>query len=63
MAIYDQNFLNREKKVDLEVAVCICITVADYVFGTIILIARDGDYGPVIRLALIKIGQLKYGSR
>ena len=54
VAVYDQNFLNREKEVDSEVAIRICITVADYVPGTIILIAGDGDYGLVIRLALDK---------
>ncbi|CAI2190722.1 11992_t:CDS:2, partial [Funneliformis geosporum] len=49
---YNRNFLNREKEVDLEVSICVCNTIAKYVTSTVILIAGDGDYGPVMRQAL-----------
>ncbi|CAI2197299.1 1585_t:CDS:2, partial [Funneliformis geosporum] len=49
---YNRNFLNREKEVDSEVSIRVCNTIAKYVPGTVILIAGDGDYGPVMREAL-----------
>ncbi|PKC00636.1 hypothetical protein RhiirA5_427882 [Rhizophagus irregularis] len=52
VTVYDQNFLNEEKEVNLEMVRNILRTVYRNVPGTVILFAGDGDYGPAIREAL-----------
>lgn len=52
VTVYDQNFQNEEKEVNSEMVRNILRTVYRNVPGTVILFARDGDYGPAIREAL-----------
>ncbi|CAB4388262.1 unnamed protein product [Rhizophagus irregularis] len=52
VTVYDQNFLNEKKEVNLEMVRNILRTVYRNVPGTVILFAGDGEYGPAIREAL-----------
>jgi len=54
VTVFERNFLNREKEVDSEVSLRISDTIHSYVPGTVVLIAGDGDYGPIFRRVLDK---------